>query len=309
MPMFQVDGEELRPFARLNPGPDLYEREIEELAWSDLEAFTGQVLFPVARQPRISAGGRPDILALGQDGSVVIIEVKRDIDRGQLAQVLEYAGWGRSTNLDEIADLYNISKNHRGPDKFFADWVEFTETPTPVLIKGPPRLVLIARDFQSRTREAFAYLEETGVPVALIPVSMYHDPSGNKVVNVDAEHEVMAGEAPTAADKLESPPITVNGQRVSVQDLLEADHLVEGEVVVFNRPLKQERYEARINGDGTFTLADGRTFNSPSVAAMRAAGLVSYDGWHAWRVPRLNHKSINELRIEYVADRLRQLSG
>jgi len=37
-------------FVRLKPGPELYEKEIEALIWSDLEAFTGEPLFPVARQ-------------------------------------------------------------------------------------------------------------------------------------------------------------------------------------------------------------------------------------------------------------------
>ena len=309
MPMFQVGGEGLLPYSRLNPGPDLYESDIEELAWSDLEAFTGEALFPIARQPRIPVGGRPDILALAHDGTVVIIEIKRDVDRSQLAQVLEYAGWGRSTNLDEISYLYSISPGHRGPDKFFTDWVEFTDTPTPVLIKGPPRLILIARDFQSRTKEAFAYLEETGVPVALIPVVLYSDPSGKKVVNVDAEHEVAAAESPSGGDKSAARPITINGRRVSVSDLIDAEYLIQGEPVVFNRPRLQQRYEATINGDGTFTLTDGRTFNSPSIAAMQAAQLVSYDGWYAWRVPRLGDVSLHELRIRFVDEQLSRLDA
>ena len=45
------------------------------------------------------------------------------IERRQLAQCLEYAGWARGTNLDELAGLY-----HGGPEAFFADWQEFTDT-------------------------------------------------------------------------------------------------------------------------------------------------------------------------------------
>ena len=85
MPVYELESGELKPFARLRPGPDLYEQEIEDLLWSDLEAFTGESLFPVARQPRIPGGGVPDIVALDESGRVVVIEVKRDIDRAQLA--------------------------------------------------------------------------------------------------------------------------------------------------------------------------------------------------------------------------------
>ncbi|MGI8939586.1 MAG: hypothetical protein ACR2JF_15505 [Iamia sp.] len=110
MPLYELTEGNLRPFSRLRPGPELYEQEIEGLVWDDLEAFTGESLFPVARQARIASGGIPDILALDESGRVVVIEVKRDIDRGQLAQCLEYAGPARLTNLDEISSLYARSE-------------------------------------------------------------------------------------------------------------------------------------------------------------------------------------------------------
>jgi hypothetical protein len=67
------------------------------------------------------------------------------------------------------------------------------------------------------------------------------------------------------------------------------------------RPRIGERYEATIQVDGSFHLADGTVHQSPSLAAMRAAGLVSCDGWHAWRIPRLGGTKLNELRLQYVA--------
>lgn len=63
-----------------------------------------------------------------------MIEVKRDVDRAQLAQTLEYAGWARTTNLDELAGLY-----HGGPVKFWDDWPEFTKSVGPVLVQRDPR--------------------------------------------------------------------------------------------------------------------------------------------------------------------------
>jgi hypothetical protein len=303
MPIYRVDDGSMVPFTRLAPGPDLYEQEIEDLIWSDLEAFTGVALFPVRRQPVISAASRPDILALRADGTPVIIEVKRDIDRGQLAQVLEYAGWARQTSLDEISRLYKIDTAHEGPDAFFSDWTEFTESTTPVTITSPPALILIARDFQGATRSAIGFLEEAGVPITITPVTLYSDPDGNRVVYIDAEHDLAtAAEAGPAKQRVKQH-ITVNGERVSVRDLLEAEMLLPGEKVVFTRPRKGQRFEATIEQDGTFTLWDGRTFDSPSRAARSAADLVSYDGWGAWRVPRLENRLLDELRSQYVAIR------
>ena len=35
---------------------------------------------------------------------------------------------------------------------------------------------------------------------------------------------------------------------------------------------------------------------------MRSAELISYDGWHAWRVIRLGGTKLHELRLPYGAD-------
>jgi hypothetical protein len=38
---------------------ELYEREIEDLAWANPEEITGEALFLVRRQPHLRDGGRP----------------------------------------------------------------------------------------------------------------------------------------------------------------------------------------------------------------------------------------------------------
>lgn len=124
----------LLPVRDVAPGPELYEKEIEELAWNNLELFAGEALFPLCRRATLPGGGIPDILALDSLGRVWIIEVKRDVDRHQLSQALEYAGWARSTNLDEVSELY--------PDEvaaFFSEWLKFTESATPVVVNRSPR--------------------------------------------------------------------------------------------------------------------------------------------------------------------------
>lgn len=93
MPLFEFTEGELAPFRRLQGGAELHEKEIEALLWGNVEEFTGDTLFPVTRQAKLSTGGIPDVVALDRTGRVVVFEVKRDIDRRQLAQCLEYAGW------------------------------------------------------------------------------------------------------------------------------------------------------------------------------------------------------------------------
>ncbi len=302
MPIFEIVDGALKPFARVQPGADLYEQEIEALIWADLEAFTGETLFPVARQARIAGGTMiPDIVALDSTGRVVVIEVKRDVDRSQLAQCLEYAGWARLTNLDEIAGLYRTDRpEHSGAEAFFRDWSEFTDSSTPTRIVPQPRLILVARDFPARTRSALDFLRENGLPVVVIPVTIYADADGRRVVDIEADHEPDLI-LPEPAAPLIRKQVTVNGRRVSISDLLAAGLLVHGERVDFIRPRRNEHHEAIINGDGTFTLADGTVHQSCSLAAMRAADMVSCDGWHAWRVVRLGGVLLHELRLQYIA--------
>jgi hypothetical protein len=300
MPLYELKDGSLSPFSRLRPGPELYEQEIEQLVWDDLEAFTGESLFPVARQARITAGGIPDILALDEAGRVVVIEIKRDIDRGQLAQCLEYAGWARLTNLDEIASLYDRSKPaHAGVAAFFRDWQDFTDTTTPLTINPQPKLYLIARDFQGRTRSALDFLRENGLPVTVVPVTIYADPSGRRILDIEADHEplVAASTSATTAPRT----FTVEGRRITVADLLDAGLLEVDEEVEFVRPRLGQRYTATILADASFRLPDGSVQRSPSLAAMRVADLVSYDGWHAWRVTRLGGTRLHELRDQLIA--------
>lgn len=300
MPLFEIRDGSLAPFAQRRPGPDLYEQEVEDLVWADLEAFTGESMFPIARQARLPGGGIPDVLALDESGRVVVVEVKRDIDRSQLAQCLEYAGWARLTSLDEVAGLYSRGSHHSGVEAFFRDWQDFTETSTPLTINPQPRLVLIAREFEGRTRSALDFLRENHLPVTVIPVTMYEDSSGRRLVNVDAEHEPLLPAA-AATPLIRRTPVTANGRRVVVSDLIAAGLIDRNEAVEFIRPRLGQRYTAVIGEDGVFTLPDGSVHQSPSLAAMRAADLVSYDGWHAWRVLRLGGTKLDELRQQYVA--------
>jgi Restriction Enzyme Adenine Methylase Associated len=74
---------------------------------------------------------------------------------------------------------------------------------------------------------------------------------------------------------------TVEGRRVTILDLIDAGLLQADEEVEFVRPRLGQRHSATILANGSFQLNHGAVQRSPALAAMRAADLVSYDGWHA----------------------------
>jgi hypothetical protein len=290
MPLYEIDNAgELVPFRRLRGGDDLYEREIENLVWANPEEIVGETLFLVQRQPSLQLGGRPDIVALDRDARVVVIEVKREFDRGQLAQCLEFAGWARRANLDELAGMYR-----NGADQFFSDWQEFTESDVPAIVNPSPRLMLLAGSFHGRTEAAIEFLIENRLPVKVVPIAIYEDQQGRRFVDVEAEHE--PDFAAVVEDVVDHTKI--NGRRVRVTDLLDAGLLQDGDALYWERRNLGDRYEAIVTGGGTIALGDGRAFSSPSRAAMEAANVPAYDGWYAWHVQRLDGKTLDELRRE-----------
>lgn len=300
MPLYELNQQgELLPFRRLHGGAELYEADIEKLLWDNLDEITGESLFPVARQAQVVGGGKPDIIALDQDGRVVVIEVKRDVDRGQLAQCLEYAGWARTTSLDELSGLY-----HLGREAFFRDWQEFTGSATPAVINRSPRLILVARDFHGRTASALDYLIEHGLPVQLVPVTVYEDHTGRRLVDVEGDREPILPVALStdAGQSGTSDRSGVDGRKIRMSDLVEAGLLAAGDELVWERPRLGQRHRAVVTDGGGLRLEDGREFSSPSRAAITAAGLGAYDGWNAWRVTRKGGLLLNELRRQLVAN-------
>jgi hypothetical protein len=294
MPLYELrSSQELIPFRRLPGGPELYEREIEELIWHNPEDLLGESLFLIARQPTLPLGGRPDVVALAPDARVVVVEVKRDVDRSQLAQTLEYAGWARRTNLDELSAMY-----HRPEDgAFFRDWVEFTDSTHPPVVNRRPRLILVAFGFHDRTESALEFLIENGVPVRVIRVSIYEDGEGRRFLDIESDHEpelVVEGES----RETERDHTRIRGRRVLVADLIEAGLLAAGDSLTWHRPRLGVTYRAKVLKNGAIELDDGRVFASPSVAAIRAADIPASDGWYVWRVDDRGGTLLNDLRIE-----------
>jgi hypothetical protein len=261
--------------------------------WGNADEITGESLFPVARQPSLPEGGRPDIVFLDGQGRVAVVEIKRDLSRSQLAQCLEYAGWARTTNLQELAAMY-----HGGHDAFFAAWQEFTEADAPTPIRQSPRLILVAREFHGRTGSALRFLVEHKLPVLLTRVALYEDAAGRRFLDVEGDHEPDLGVDDLSGD---GDVTRIEGRRLRISDLLDEGALHPGQALVWKRPRVGEEYRATITEEGQIRLDDGRAFSSPSRAAVEAAEIPSYDGWYAWRTE--SGDTLHSLREALIASR------
>lgn len=297
MPIFESAGGELTALRQVRPGANLYESEIENLLWVNLEAFYGEDLFPVARQPLIDTGGRPDVIALDDEGRVVVFEVKRSIERTQLAQCLEYAGWARLTSLDALSRLY-----HGGPDRFFLDWQEFTGTSTPVTVEPSPILVLVAQEFDDRTSDALGFLTDSGLPVYPVPVSAYEDSQQRRFYLIGSDYEDTGYTEPVPPSVRRTPTLyNYKGRRLMVADLIEAGVLRAGERIEYRRARESKVFGATLTTDGRVQLETGEIFDSLSRAACELAKVAALPGWQVWTVPERGGKRLMDLRQEFLA--------
>jgi Restriction Enzyme Adenine Methylase Associated len=296
MPLFELtEADELVPFRRLHASPEVYAHEIGELVWKSFEDIIGEPLFRVARRPSLQVG-EPDVVALDEQARVVVVTAQRDIDRAKLAQALEYAGWARSTNLDELAAMY-----HRGPEAFFRDWQAFTDSTAAQRVRRPPRLVLVARGFHPRTQPAFEYLVEHSLPVRALSVALYEDLQGRRYVEIEGDVEAESGgDSAAHGGTATREEAALEGRGVRLTDLLEAGYVSPGDKLIWARPGTGEVYYASVTENGCVKLEDGRTFSGPSRAATEAAGIPAYDGWQAWRVGGSDGELLDQLRARLI---------
>ena len=295
MPLFTVTDGALRSIPQVRPGPELYEFEIQELIWGNVEAFYGADLLPICKDQRISTGGRPDVVCLDESGRVVIFEVKRSIERAQLAQCLEYAGWARRANLDELSALH-----HAGPDAFFEAWLEFTGSSTPVVVNPSPILVLVAQDFDDRTSGALAFLTENSVPVFTVPVKVFAAADHERIYLIDSDFDDSVAVAEEHVGRARPTAYRFRGERVSVAHLVEAGFLDVGEAIEYQRAREGKVFTATITTDGQIQVEDGRVFSSLSRAATTLAGLIALPGWQVWTAPQRGGKRLEDLRRDFL---------
>lgn len=80
MPLYEITESGLQSYERIGT-PELYEGDLHDLAWNNLEEVIGEPMFPVARGIQVQGGGKPDIIALDRFGHVSVMELKRDVER------------------------------------------------------------------------------------------------------------------------------------------------------------------------------------------------------------------------------------
>jgi len=92
------------------PKKKLNQEERLERWIEDDPSLIGMDVRIIGRQVRTAFGGRIDLLAIDQEGDLIVVELKRDkTPRDVIAQVLDYASWVDGLGHD---DVDRIARNY-----------------------------------------------------------------------------------------------------------------------------------------------------------------------------------------------------
>jgi hypothetical protein len=130
-------------------------------AWlADDIAILSDDLLLIGRQVTTGHGGRIDLLAINAEGSLSIIELKRDkTPRDIVAQVLDYASWIRrldTPRVHEIAQAYWQSKGSNFNDEFQRKFDAFPPEPLNV----SHSMIIVASALDPASQRIVEYLSQ-----------------------------------------------------------------------------------------------------------------------------------------------------
>ena len=154
-------------------GFDIEDR-LESAIEKDISILDDQLMV-IGRQVRTDYSTKLDLLAIDEDGDLVVIELKRDkTPRDIVAQVLDYASWIQYLTNAEIEVIFSEFQDRYGSDPAPTSLAEALKS----RFKGVPgdynanhRLLIVATTMDPATERIVEYLREThkvDINVALI---------------------------------------------------------------------------------------------------------------------------------------------
>ena len=139
------------------------EQQLEAMIVREPAILSGEWML-IGRQEPTGLGGRIDLLAIAPDGSLILIEVKRDrTPREVVAQALDYASWIERLSSERIAQIYHRFTKGGNLDEAFkkhfgADLDEDT-------LNQSHQIILVAAELDDSTERIIEYLNDKDIAI------------------------------------------------------------------------------------------------------------------------------------------------
>ncbi len=142
------------------------EASLEEMIKQRPEVLSAEWML-IGQQEQTGFGGRIDLLAIAPDGSLVLIELKRDrTSREVVAQALDYAAWVEQLSNDRIAQIYHRYSN--GGDLLQAFKARFGEDLDEEQLNHAHQIILVAAELDETSERIIQYLNNRDIPINVI---------------------------------------------------------------------------------------------------------------------------------------------
>ncbi|MFJ3650024.1 MULTISPECIES: endonuclease NucS domain-containing protein [Streptomyces] len=150
------------------------ENSLEDMIESDPDIL-GETLLIIGRQVHTAHGGRIDLLAIDAEGTLRVLELKKNrTPREVLAQALDYGSWVQTLSHTAILDLYADYRSDRDLG-FEAAFEDRFGIPAPEALNTGHRLTIVAAELDAATERIIEYINGLGVPANAVLFRYYAD--------------------------------------------------------------------------------------------------------------------------------------
>lgn len=141
------------------------EQTLEDMIVRDPRILSSEWML-VGRQEATTHGGRVDLLAIAPDGSLVLVELKRDrTPREIIAQALDYASWVESLGAEKIAQIYQRFTNRNLDEDFRQRFGAELDEET---LNQSHQIVIVAAELDGATERIICYLNARGIAINVL---------------------------------------------------------------------------------------------------------------------------------------------
>ena len=169
MALWKLDGDAVLAVAA--SGIDT-EARLEDALARNISILGLDRLLVIGRQVLTSFGKIVDLLALGPQGDVYVVELKRDrTPREVVAQALDYGSWVKDLDYEYLSGIF---ETYRPGDSFDnAQQTAFGQLPEEV--NNVHHLVIVASELDASTERIVGYLTDFEIPINVVFFRYFED--------------------------------------------------------------------------------------------------------------------------------------